>query len=142
RSVLGFLFAVLAATGFDLLLHREPGTARVRWRWWVPGTVVSVLAVAAGVTLALLARASSASADSADPVPPGVPSRLDFTDRELLIAGGLFAVAGLAVATLLLVRRIAALRVAAVLVLLTLVVGQGLAFVGPYWPRVDRSTFY
>jgi hypothetical protein len=142
RSVLGFLFAVLAATGFDLLLHREPGTARARRQWWVPGAVVSVVAVAAGVILALLARSSSASADSADPVPPDVPSRLDFTDQELLIAGALFAVAGLAVAALLLVRRTAAIRVAAVLVLLALVVGQGLAFVGPYWPRVDRSTFY
>ena len=149
RSVLGFLLAMLAAVGFEIVLRPRPRTAlrRAWWRAYGPAIVVGVAAVAAAGWLTYLARQASATADAALPEPPGTLSRLSFADDQLRTGLILVAVAALVVGGLLWLRqrphiRAVGVRIGAVAVLLALIVGQALAFVGPYWPRVERSTFY
>ncbi len=145
RSILGFLLAVLAAVGFDLVLRPRERTAPARPK--LGSLAVVAAAVLAGLTIILLARHSAGQADTTAPVGPGLPSRLSFADGQLLLGIGLVAAAAVAVGVLLWLRRrrygwSGPVRFGAVTLLFALIVGQGLAFVGPYWPRADRSTFY
>ncbi len=148
RSVLGFLLAVLAAVGFDLLLRPRARTAtwRAWWRTHAAAIAVAVAAIGVTVWLVILARTTSARADAAG-TPANVTSHVAFANRQLLVGVVLLAVAVAAASVLLWRRRRragqgTAIRSVAAGVLLALVIGQGLAFVGPYWPRPDRSTFY
>nr|BFE64012.1 hypothetical protein GCM10020063_085380 [Dactylosporangium thailandense] len=146
RSVLGFLLAVLAAVGFEVLLRRpapEPaGRSRVG-RWWGPAVV---LGATAGVALLVVkARGVAATADGHY---PGV-SALPYADRQAVL--GLVLIAA-AVAAAALLRRTggpaapargaAAIRLGAATAVFGLVAGQALSYVGPYWPRAPRETYY
>lgn len=151
RSVLGFLLAVLAAVGFEVLLRKPAPAPRSRFaRWWGP---LVVLGAAAGVALLVVQARSVAAA--ADGRYPGV-STLRYAGRQTTLGLLLIAVAAGAVALLRLrrpdggaisrspgvVRRAAAMRFGAATLLLGLVVGQALSYTGPYWPRAARDTYY
>jgi hypothetical protein len=133
RSVLGFLLAVLAAVGFDVLLRHSPA--------WRPSAFRSSrwgIAVAAGAVLGVVGLVVKAHGLAADHGPLAVTN----ADRELLIGLALLAIATAAALTLLMAGSRRVLRAGAAYVLLGLVLVQALSYVGPYWPRVDRDTYY
>src|SRR5262245_25686483 len=149
RSVLGFLFAALAAVGLEVLMRErasgaQPAPSRV-YRWW--GAAV-ILGAAVGVAL-LVVKALRVAA-VADRRYPGI-SAVEYAGRQTAL--GLLLIAAAAGAVLFLrsvrtehavapTRRTTAIRFGAATVLFGLIVGQGLSYVGPYWPRVSRDTYY
>ncbi|WP_173081949.1 YfhO family protein [Phytohabitans rumicis] len=145
RCILGFLVAVLAAVGLELLLRRRTATDRPRrgalvWAALVWG------GVALGGLLALrLARQSAFRADRR--LDGGGSARLDHLTGELAVGVALVVLA-LACAAVLWWQSgrdgggRPALRLVAAGLLPLLVAGQALTFVVPYWPRSDKSTFY
>ncbi len=140
RSVLGFLVAVLAATGFEVVLRGRGD----RSRWPVPlyGAVVWVAAAAATAWVWWQARDVARAADTAaaDDV-----ARLYLLDQQVLAALGLVAVAVVGTAVLRWVdggRVLRGLRVGVAVLLPVLIAVQALGLVRDYWPRSDRDTFY
>lgn len=144
RSVLGFLLAVLAALGLQLLLRRDYRAAhavRSRRPW-----ASRLVPIAAVVLLAVVVVEALRAAGGPDAARSGVDPWA-YAVVQLLLGAGLIAIAGGAILALQWARRSngRAARVGQLLgvgALLALVVGQGLSYVQPYWPRVDRQTFY
>lgn len=142
RSVLGFLVAVLAAIGFEVLLRR-PATDRAaggadRRRTIAWAALVYVGLGALGLWSLRQARVAAYG---------GGVQRVDHLWREMAIGAGWLAVAVVCAVLLWRLanradRRARTVRLVAAAVLPVLVAGQALTLVGPYWPRVDRSTFY
>ena len=112
RSVLGFLVAVLAAAGFEVVLRRHRAGNRVWSR------AVWVVAGAGGLAVWFAARPALAGVD--------VLVGLAF----LVVAGALLALAWWGRGRLALAG------------VPLLVAAQALVFVVPYWAHADRSTFY
>lgn len=160
RSVLGFLVAVLAAVGFELLLRRwrpadidlpadtaEPAAAG--WtarRWWWPAAVGILAAMVAGLVVwAARRRAAGVGVEYT----LGRASAMRRYDTQLALAAVVVIVA---VACVVLLwyggpgartrpwwRRA---RCAAAALLPLLIAGQGLYVVRDYYPSADRATFY
>ena len=140
RSVLGFLVALLAATGFEVVLRGR----EARSRWTVPlyGAVVWLAAAAGCAWIWWRARdaaraADTAAADGAD--------RLYLLDRQVLAALALAAAAVAGVAVLRWLgggRVLRGVRAGVALLLPVLIAGQALGLAREYWPRSDRDTFY
>jgi hypothetical protein len=152
RSVLGFLLAVLAAAGLEALLRRRGATStagkgsaagvprarvsRRRIAWWAGvGVVFAALA-------GMVVRDAWMSADHGD----DRSTRMAALGHAGLWGLGLTAVA---VACALVLWRTGregnrrrVLRAVAAGLVPVLVVGQALAFVLPYYPRVAKDTFY
>jgi hypothetical protein len=147
RSVLGLLFAALAAVGFDAVLRARPSaakdpTGRTGRRY---GIAVWVVAAAGGVALYLAAR--SATRRAYVDREPGEPDYLSFLHGQLAVGLVLLALAGAAVAWLWFADpdgdgRRARLRAVAAAGLVLLVAGQALWWVRSYHPRTDRADFY
>ncbi|MDQ7908848.1 YfhO family protein [Phytohabitans sp. ZYX-F-186] len=147
RCVLGFLLAVLAALGLELLLRRRaaspapaPSPAGKRRPWalaWV--TLVCGAVAVAGVVALRDARHAAYLADR----PTGGSLRTGEVTRELAV-GIVLLLLALACAAALWWQggRGGKLRLVAAVLLPLLVAGQALSFVVPYWPRSDKSTFY
>jgi hypothetical protein len=157
RSVLGFLLAVLAAVGLDLLLRRNSVTyrtgshARRHPRLVVTRRVAWTAMVWAGAVvgtgaLVWLARRTATTAPTfpatATSVVPDAATRLAFADRQLRMALILLVAAGICALVLYAVRWHRGLRAGAAAALLALLVGQALAYVGPAWPRSHPDTFF
>lgn len=148
RSVLGFLVAVLAAVGFELLLRNRLRVAEaVRAAGWRAAWAVGVVLVA-GAGVALVWRAGRRAAATVDDSAGTEPvSRLAHVDEQMVL-GLAFVGAAVLAAVLLYVSagRQApgwrATRFVGAALLPVLVAGQGLTLVVPYWPRVDKDTFY
>lgn len=129
RVLLGFLVACLAGLGYDALVRGRPEGPVPRWRRLAAAAVW----VLAGLLVAGVLVRTYQFLDGAGKV------------REFALAARLPVAVGvvalLLVALVRFVRRDAVRR--AVLVLLpVLVLVESLAFVLPFWPRVDRSDFY
>lgn len=146
RSVVGFLVAVLAAVGLDALLRwqRDTGTARGRTARALLGVAVWSGATLAGFVVWRTARAATVDGATADDI-----DRLTHFDAEVTAGLALVAAALTCVVVLHWVARRGStsryrrtIRTAAVLTLTTLIVAQALSVVRPYWPRVDRATYY
>jgi hypothetical protein len=146
RSVLGFLLAVFAAVGFDLLL-RARAEQRVRGRQWVWPAIVTVggLLVGAVLVYAGLKDVRSGAAQSGQNVAAATAG----FRTEVLIASGLIVVAVVCVVLLRDPvgwltgetgrRRV---RFAAATVLIALITAQSTEFVVRYDPHSGRDTFY
>jgi hypothetical protein len=136
RSVLGFLVAVLAATGFELLLrHRREATTRAR-KLYAAG--VWAVVAAGGVVAYVIGRGYAADRRVSFRGGPYVAQ----LDAE--VVRGL-AFAGVAVACALLLwwgPRRPAFRVAVAALIPMLVAVQALTWVRPYYPRTERENFY
>ena len=140
RSVLGFLLAVLAATGFEVVLRGRGDRAERPALLY--GAAVWVSAAAGTVWIWSQARAVARAADTAaaDDL-----ARLYLLDREVLAALALVAIAILGAAVLRWVgggRVWHGLRLGAAMLLPALIAVQALGLVRDYWPRSDRDTFY
>ena len=140
RSVLGFLVAVLAATGFEVVLRGRGDRAQRPALLF--GAAVWASAAAGTVWIWSQARAVARAADTAaaDNV-----ARLYLLDREVLAALALVAVAVVGAAVLRWVgsgRVMRGLRVGVAMLLPVLIAVQALGLVRDYWPRSDRDTFY
>jgi hypothetical protein len=163
RSVLGFLVAVLAAIGFEALLRRR----RAGWLTWRVHWYPVAVWLGAGLVGAVAwwnARRTAYAASARDGISPA--ERVSQLNHEMFIGVGLVALAIALVATLWWTggrslspageaadagpvpgvdrssRRIRIARFAAAALLPVLVAGQALTLAVPYWPRVDRATFY
>jgi hypothetical protein len=151
----------------DALTNRDPATHRdaparsdtatnrdrFRGRWYAVAVWLAALAV--GVLAWWDARRAAGASEGDDPV-----ARVAHLDREMLLAVALVALAGLLAATLWRAgapagvtagttargaatgRPHRVVRLTAGVLLPLLVVGQALTLAVPYWPRVDRDTFY
>lgn len=138
RSVLGLLVAVLAATGFEIVLRgrtpqRAPRAAALF------GAAVWMLAAAGGAWIWSQARTVARDADTA--AADGL-DRLYLLDREVLAGLTFLAVALAAVAVLRWGGGGRVVRVGVAALLPVLITVQALDLVREYWPRSDRSTFY
>lgn len=152
RCMPAFLLAVLAAVGYELLVHRpETVTPTPRWRQAVAtGLWAAVFAVLVGVWFAarhaaLVApiRSRYAASSSVTPIVIALDTigkRTATLTRQGLLAIALFAVASGLV--LLARRRERAWRAAGVALLPVLVVAQALSVTTPLLPRPSRDTFY
>lgn len=149
RSVLGMLFAVLAAVGFEAALRRRRDTAEPAPSWprrLYGVTIWGGLAVA-GV---FLYHAGQAKAIEANAHRTSGPDHLTYLNSQVTIGLALMIVAGGCTAWLWWWRprtrtRAVALRRARVLVaalLPLLIAGQALWWVRSYYPRTDRNDFY
>ncbi|MFI5955929.1 YfhO family protein [Cryptosporangium sp. NPDC051539] len=142
RSVLGFLIAVLAAVGFQVLLDRarehRPFRNRVRLLW---GALVWGGVAVAGAGLYVMARRFALVHDAGWGFPGGGP-HLGWLNRELAIGLAFVAVAMGAAFWLWFFPERRLLRFAAAALLPLLVAGQGLLWVQNYWPRTDPKDFY
>lgn len=151
RGILGFLIAVLAAVGLDLLLRRT-GKGRHRvdsmvargWTW--PAWSIGVWAAAVAAVGVVVWRALGAAAE-ADRGPGGSGALVGHAWEQIAIGLILMGVAAAAVAALYWSGRREAgpvpwARLVAGVALVVLITGQALSYAVPYWPRVDRSTFY
>ncbi|MFC0532688.1 hypothetical protein [Phytohabitans kaempferiae] len=134
RSVLGFLVAVLAAAGFELLVrHRRSAPARAGR---IYAAAVWAAVAAGGVAVYLLGR-GVATADAGR-----AADRLAQLDAEVLL-GLAFAVVTLGCAAALWWGpRRPALRVVIAAAIPMLVAVQALVWVRPYYPRTERENFY
>ncbi|MDN5747524.1 MAG: YfhO family protein [Pseudonocardia sp.] len=133
RSVLGFGVAVLAATGWEVVVRGRARTpaAQAPTGGRVYGALVWTAAAATGVWVWWGAREVARAADA-----------VALFDREVLVAV-LLVVLSLAVAALLRWGSGGpALRVGVAALLPVLITVQALGLVREYWPRSDRSTFY
>jgi hypothetical protein len=163
RSVLGFLLAVLAAVGLDVLLRRATETAmrraashaRRHARWTLTRKTVWTVVVwggaaaAVGVLFVLARRTADgpATAATAFSAVPDAPARLAFANVQVLVGIVLLVAAGVCAAVLyghsrVDTRSARLVRTGATTALLALIVGQALAYVGPAWPRVNPETFF
>jgi hypothetical protein len=162
RSVLGFLVAVLAAIGFELLLRRreERGAVSVplSWRRQVRrGAWPAAVAIAAGVVALLLVRMGRhAAIEVAKAARKAgtlnmVTAEVNFRD-QVLIGGALVAVT---IGCVILLWRSGgtsspvaptgarrAVRFGAAALLPVLVAGQGLSFVRLFNPTSATNTFF
>lgn len=139
RSVLGFLVAVLAATGFEVLLrHRREATTRVRKLY------------AAGVWAVVAVGGAAAYVVGRDYADAASDRRVSFLGGHYVaqlnreVVQGL-AFVGVAVACVLLLwwgPRRPAFRVAVAALIPVLVAVQALIWVRPYYPRTERENFY
>jgi hypothetical protein len=131
RSVLGFLVAVLAAAGFDLLLRRvrEAHRQGLLSRLWGPAVWLAAIVGTAG-----LWYAGRTLADDG-------PGRVENFDRQILIGLAFVAVAGACVA-LAWWGRGRVVKTVALVAIPLLIATQALTFAVPYWVRSDRDTFY
>ncbi|HEX6871600.1 MAG TPA: hypothetical protein VF163_10935, partial [Micromonosporaceae bacterium] len=141
RSVLGFLVAVLAAVGFDLLYRGQPSRGdRVASRRTRANSIARLtgwVALGAGFVALYLAGRRLAKGDAFDHV--------GYFDRQVLIGLVLVAIAAGCATWLWFGPRRAPrrwVRPAVVALLPVLVAGQGLWWVQSYYPRTDRSAFY
>ncbi|GAA4449595.1 YfhO family protein [Phytohabitans houttuyneae] len=142
RCVLGFLLAVLAAVGLELLLRRREAVRARRWELaWallvVGGVGVAALAALRGARRAAYLADRAAAGD-------GWPRTHELT-REFAVGAVLVLLAAACAAALWWQGRREGggrLRLVAAGLLPLLVAGQALAFVVPYWPRSDRDTFF
>jgi len=156
RSILGFLLAVLAAVGLELLLRRrsDPSAERTsetseprptRRRPQLYGVAVWLAATGTLALLGWKARGAAVAADRT--LGLTTVDRSDYATRQLSIGAALVALAVLAVAALywparLNGRRARGVRFGAAALLLVLVGGQAMSYAVPYYPRVARETFY
>lgn len=122
RVLLGFLLAALAGLGYDALARRAPARRLVAGAVWA----------AAALLFAVVLVRTVQYVDSRDARP------LFTAAARLPLAVGLLALVLLAAAR---VRR-DDVRRGALLLLPVLVLVESLAFVVPFWPRVDRDQFY
>jgi hypothetical protein len=150
RSVLGFLVAVLASVGFEVVLRMrresrhaiEPLARRTRFGYSAGVWVCSAgAAVVVYIAARRLAGAENAGRGEGD------PSLVPYVNHEALAGLALMLLAGVTIAWLWFARRRAtgphrALRLTATAVIPLLVAGQALAFVSSYWPRTERENFY
>lgn len=146
RSILGFLLAALAATGFELLVRqrvRHPESVRGR-RIWAAGVVVVSTALA-GVLVWQGGRDTAAGART---LIESVAAATTLYRQQIIIAAVLLAVA---VSCVLLLRyagmpsregRRRWVRFGAAAVLLALITGQGIHYVVVYYPRSPVQAFY
>ncbi len=137
RSVLGFLVAVLAAVGAEVVLRGRgmPGGRRA-----VAFAVAVWVAVVTGVaTLWATGRglAVAAEAEAGDEL-----GRVAALDQEVRTALLLVVVAAAAAATLRWAPAGRGVRTGAAVLLPLLIVVQALDLVVGYWPRSDRDTFF
>ncbi len=138
RSVLGFLVAVLAAAGFEVLVWRIRATREkgvdLAGRLWGPAVWAGAALAGAGIVLAARRLAE------------GDPARLANFDRQVLAGLAFVAVAAGCVGVAWWVRRTGragrVARAAALVGIPVLIAVQALVFVRPYWARADRETFY
>jgi hypothetical protein len=154
RSILGFLVAVLVAVGLELVLGRrtaahraEPARPRPRWAgpaWtWSAGVWA---AFAAGV--AVVAWSALRVAGDTDRVGAGgYAGRLSHAAEQITVGVVLIGLAAAVVAVTVWAAGTGRAwtphaRLGAGLVLVVLITGQALSYVVPYWPRVDRGSFY
>lgn len=128
RSVLGFLVAMLAATGWEVVLR---GRAQAATGGRVYGALVWVVAAATGAWVWWAARGVAHDADAAAAF-----------DREVFIAVLLVGLSLVVVAVLRWGSVGSGLRVGVAALLPLLIIVQALDLVREYWPRSDRSTFY
>ncbi|MGH8570959.1 MAG: hypothetical protein ACREX8_00080, partial [Gammaproteobacteria bacterium] len=141
RSVLGFLVAALAAVGLEVLLRRERVHGRARWVGFGFGAAVWVAAAGLGAWIWREARWAAVAADAQ--AGDGV-DRLAHLHGEV-VKGLVFLLAGLVCACALYwaaPRNGGRLRTTAAALLPVLIMVQALTLVRPFWPRVDRETFY
>ena len=138
RSVLGFLVAVLAAVGFDALLRSEPVQVRLRELW--RGTAgerraraarAIAWALLAGATVALIAHGLQYAVDG---------GFYGYYGTRIMIAAGL-GVAALVGVILARTRR-GGWRLAGLVLVPAVVLGQAIMVVVPFWPEVPREDFY
>jgi hypothetical protein len=150
RSLLGFLLAVLAAVGFDVLIRRaEAGrplgraeAGRPLGRFGRRYGIGVWAGLAAGGLVAYLAARRVAARPYRDRE-PGEPDFLAHLHRELAVGLVLLLVAAACVAWLWFGRRDREwTHTVAAVTLVLLVAGQALWFVRTYHPRTDRDTFY
>jgi len=139
RSVLGFLVAVLAATGFELLLRRRREATDARRKLY--GVAVWAVVGVGGVAAYVIGR------DFAD---TAAQRRVSFLGGHYVaqlndeVLQGL-AFVGVALACALLLwwgPRHAAFRVSVAALIPMLVAVQALIWVRPYYPRTERENFY
>ena len=153
RSVLGFLLAVLVALGLEAVLRMtshqvdaEQAAGPIRlsrpWRSWP-----FLVWLGAVLAVTVVAWRALRTAVSADRTTDGGTLRTDLAMEQLLLGVGLMAVAAAVVALIVWAARrrwrwAGSMRVLGVIALMALVAGQALSYVIPYWPRVDRATYY
>lgn len=138
RSVLGFLVAVLAAIGFDALLRSEPVQVRLRGLWrgtpgerWGRVARAGAWAVLAVATVALIAHGLQYAVDG---------GFYGYYGTRVVIAAGLGALALIGVG-LARFRR-GGWRLAGLVLIPAVVLGQAVTVVVPFWPEVPRADFY
>jgi hypothetical protein len=151
RSVVGLLVAALAAVGLEILLRRRQTATPARpapdGRRRLPAAYAAAVWLGfAGVALFLVwnARRDALRYASTD---ADRQAQVQNLYHQLLVGVAFLAVALAAVAAMWwsgrkpgpLWKRV---RVAAAAGLPVLAAVQALTFVGPYWPRVDKSTFF
>jgi hypothetical protein len=150
RSVLGFLLAVLAAVGLELLLRRRDrvaATGRYRWLWPV-ALAAGVGSVAAFVIWTGRRLAIAAGSQRTH----GMGNAVRNYDRQILLGGGLTVLALTCCALLWHTGQRAAfstrrgqsraVRFGAAALLPLIIASQGLYFVKLYYPTSGRGTFY
>lgn len=153
RSVLGFLLAVLAAVGFELLLRHRASRTAIRSRsgtFWAAGVGVTTAAVAGLLVWYGAHNASNEQRQLTQSGAPGAPIGLFW--HELLYGTLLVAAAITCVVLLRLAARRRELadydriwrrtRFAAAAALPLLIAGQSLSLVWEYYPKSPVSTFY
>jgi hypothetical protein len=139
RSVLGFLVAVLAAAGFEVLLRRRREATSAARKLY--GVAVWGAVAAFGVAVCLIGRRFAMDANERRTSMRGGHYILRFDDE--LRQGLIFVVIALACAALLWwIPRLPALRVAVAVVLPAIVAVQALIWVRPYYPRSQPENFY
>ncbi|MFD0744049.1 YfhO family protein [Phytohabitans flavus] len=140
RSVLGFLVAVLAATGFELLLRRRSeATSRARKLYavavWAAVGAGGVVAYVIGRDVAQTAWANRTSLRVMRPA--GVQLNI-----EVLQGLAFVAVAAACAALLWWGPRKPMFRVAIAGLIPLLIAVQALIWVRPYYPRTEKENFY
>jgi hypothetical protein len=146
--VLGFLLAVLAAVGFEVVLRyrREAAEAPESRQRMSRAYAAGIWAFAAGSAIAVyLAARRIADTENAGRA-AGDPGLVPYLNGQALIAIALIAVAAACVGWLWFgprnTDRQRRLRTIAAAGLPILVAGQAIAFVGAYYPRTPRENFY
>jgi hypothetical protein len=130
RSLLGFFMAGLAAIGFDMVYRlRARGSSTNRVPSWVFTGLVVVAAAACALVISVRAGRLAS----------GAGHTRDFLESSAVAAAfGLVAVGAIVAAFVLRGRW----RMVALVTLPVVALVQALAWVWPFWPRVDESTFY
>ncbi|GAA4449689.1 YfhO family protein [Phytohabitans houttuyneae] len=139
RSIFGFLVAMLAAVGFEVLLRRRrEATAHARKLY---GVAVWAVVAAGGVAVYLAGRQFAYDANR-DRVSMRGGHYVGQLNEEVLQG---LAFVGVAVACAMLLwwgpRRVT-FRVAVAALIPMLIAVQALIWVRPYYPRTERETFY
>ena len=151
RSVLGFLVAMLAGVGFEVLCRRHaarslagPGKSRTALAY---GLAVWLVAALAG---GVLWRSAHRAAVAADATRHNGIDRVAMLDQHVLVGVAFLAVAAACAAYLrwgpapgpTATGRGRLVRLAAAGLLPVLIAGQALTLAVPFWPRSKTSTFY